>query len=124
MSDFWVKKSYEDYNSSSSFRGDVSIARFQLRFVGSRWVVIDDVFDDVASIFDSSVPLMFGEYEAAYLALYRFAKEYEKAGLDVPDLEIVAIDFRGCNRYCRRFNDRDIETFGKKYHLSQMSKKE
>lgn len=124
MPNFFKQLKGRRYDCSSINDYGVYIARYQLRFVGSRWVVCEDVYDGIIDNCDVNRPLMFCEYETAYLSLFRLAKDYEKAGLKIPDFEIVAIDFRGDNCYCVRFDDREIEIIGKSYHLSQLLKKE
>lgn len=93
------------------FRENIDIARYQIRYMGGRWVVCGDVYDYERER-SFCHPLMFGDYNSAYIATYRLCCEYEGAGLVVPDFELVGIDFRSSIRIVKKFRIEEMDHIG------------
>ena len=76
------------------------IGRYQLRYSGKRWVFVSDLYDE-----DESLPLIFLAYEHAVHSMKLLTNEWKSAGLVVPMIEIVGIDY-GCFRATLGRSDR------------------
>ena len=74
------------------------IGRYQLRYSGKRWVFVSDLYDE-----DETLPLIFLAYEHAVHSMKLLTNEWKAAGLVVPMIEIVGIDYGG-NEHILKIN--------------------